>query len=32
MKANASKHMAMSWRRLRREAREILAEVGRVDE
>ena len=39
MKANASKHKAMSWkrmreteRRLRREAREILAEVERVDE
>ena len=39
MKANASKHKAMSWqrmrqteRRLRREAREILAEAERVDE
>jgi transposase len=39
MKANASKHKAMSWkrmreteRRLRREAREILAEAARVDE
>jgi transposase len=39
MKANASKHKAMSWkrmreteRRLRRETREILAEVERVDE
>ena len=39
MKANASKHKAMSWRRMRqterrlgREAREILAEAARVDE
>jgi hypothetical protein len=39
MKANASKHKAMSWkrmreteRRLRREVREILAEAARVDE
>ncbi len=39
VKANASKHKAMSWkrmgeteRRLRREAREILAEAERVDE